>query len=412
MQCRAMVMTLGGKIEPIVKSICYSKPDFICFLVSEQSLNTRTSVLELIGYHPITHTVITEDPQSIINCYEKALECIDYIQKRGYSCADTVIDITGGTKPMTGGLAVAAAYLGFRFHYVGGTQREAGSGTVVSGTEQIISNDNFINLFAIEERKQIKLLFNRAQYGGARTVAELAAAKARADLAVFFRALKQLIAGYEHWDRFEHNKGRAAIKEGLQDLEQYLTIQPRYKDQFEPFLAGVRENLVFLNEIAGQSKGGCRICSLFVLDLLANAQRRALEGSYDDASARLYSAIEQRAHVLLLEDYKIDSSNVNPDQIPDSLRTEYQERYCGRDGVIRIPLMACYRLLAELGEPCAQKVIADSRLNDLMAARNGSILAHGTTPIGPDTYRKLFDIALDLAGVEEVSLPKVPELDI
>ncbi|MGI5854592.1 MAG: hypothetical protein ACOX8I_09780, partial [Bacillota bacterium] len=61
---------------------------------------------------------------------------------------------------------------------------------------------------------------------------------------------------------------------------------------------------------------------------------------------------------------------------------------------------------------CAQKVIADSRLNDLMAARNGSILAHGTTPIGPDTYRKLFDIALDLAGVEEVSLPKVPELDI
>ncbi|HCT36318.1 MAG TPA: TIGR02710 family CRISPR-associated protein [Firmicutes bacterium] len=410
MQCRAMVITLGA-LAPTVNSINHTKPEFVCFLVSEKTLDTRTQVLDLIDCQPQTHTIITYDPQSVSDCYEKARECIDYVQKAGYACEDVIVDITGGTKPMAGGLAVAAASLGYRFRYVGG-ERDAATGLVKDGNEEIITDENFFDLFAVEERKQIKLLFNRAQYGGAKTIAELAAAKARPDWRIFFEALRRLIEGYELWDRFEHNKGRVALKEGAQKLQEFLTIQQRYQSQFQPFLDGVEQNLAFLNDLTRDAKGGSRLCNLFVNDLLANARRRAQEGAYDDAAARLYSAIERRAQVLLLDGYKIDTSGVMPEQIPDALRDEYQERYCGRDGAIQIPLMAAYRLLAALGDPSGQKVIADDRLKDLLAARNDSILAHGISPIGPDTYQKLYQIALDLADVTEADLPQVPELDI
>ena len=412
MKCRAMIMTLGGSLEPIVKSLSYSRPEFICFLVSEQSLKTLSEVMSIIGYEPKKHIVITYNPQSILDCYEKARDCIEHVREKGYACEEVIIDITGGTKPMTGGLAVAAASLGYRFQYVGGTERDAVTGRVKDGTEEIFTNDNFIDKLAVEERKQIKLLFNRAQYGGAKTIAELAAAKARPDWRIFFEALRRLIEGYELWDRFEHNKGRVALKEGAQKLQEFLTIQQRYQSQFQPFLDGVEQNLAFLNDLTRDAKGGSRLCNLFVNDLLANARRRAQEGAYDDAAARLYSAIERRAQVLLLDGYKIDTSGVMPEQIPDALRDEYQERYCGRDGAIQIPLMAAYRLLAALGDPSGQKVIADDRLKDLLAARNDSILAHGISPIGPDTYQKLYQIALDLADVTEADLPQVPELDI
>ena len=64
MQCRAMVITLGA-LAPTVNSINHTKPEFVCFLVSEKTLDTRTQVLDLIDCQPQTHTIITYDPQSV-----------------------------------------------------------------------------------------------------------------------------------------------------------------------------------------------------------------------------------------------------------------------------------------------------------------------------------------------------------
>jgi CRISPR-associated protein (TIGR02710 family) len=122
--------------------------------------------------------------------------------------------------------------------------------------------------------------------------------------------------------------------------------------------------------------------------LFLNAQRRREEGKYDDAVARLYRLIEMAGQAALM-DRGVDTGNVEPDRLPDSLRAEYAARRSPDTGKIVLGLQEDYRILAAFGNPLGEAFLENKRLRDLLAARNLSILAHGRAPVGRERCEAL-----------------------
>jgi CRISPR-associated protein (TIGR02710 family) len=150
-----------------------------------------------------------------------------------------------------------------------------------------------------------------------------------------------------------------------------------------------------------------------IQDLIANADRRAqLEGKYEDAVARLYSALERAAKFRLQRQYRISTEDVTPPQLPEALRAEYEQKYRdAREGTIKLPLLAAYRLLAALGDELGQACMArQEEIVQLLSLRNLSPLGHGENPVGEEGYRRFRGVLMGLLDMTEGALPRFPEL--
>ena len=94
------------------------------------------------------------------------------------------------------------------------------------------------------------------------------------------------------------------------------------------------------------------------------------------------------------------------------LKTELAKQPVGKNGLVQIPLLKSYRLLAELGDELGGRYLEQAEeLGQIMQIRNMSLLAHGFEAIKEDTYQKLKKIALHFAGVEDAELPEFPHMD-
>jgi CRISPR-associated protein (TIGR02710 family) len=146
-----------------------------------------------------------------------------------------------------------------------------------------------------------------------------------------------------------------------------------------------------------------------ILDLLANARRRMDEQRWDDATARLYRAIEATAQLRLAERGIPDTGSVPLEQIPEPLRSELASQ--ARSGQVKLGLQEAWHVLKRLDEPAAAPFfdasLADPEKSPL-AARNQSILAHGFAPASEENTRRLLDAALATLGAAEAELPASP----
>ena len=154
-----------------------------------------------------------------------------------------------------------------------------------------------------------------------------------------------------------------------------------------------------------------------VWDLLSNALRRAeLEGKYEDAVARCYSAIEKWGAFILKNKHGISSSDARPELLPESIRKEYIKRYNIRYEVgdgrveerISFGLGATYRLLNILGDPLGRRFKERADITRHLAARNETILAHGTVPATSKDFYALFKDALFLLDCSKEDLVRFP----
>jgi CRISPR-associated protein (TIGR02710 family) len=177
----------------------------------------------------------------------------------------------------------------------------------------------------------------------------------------------------------------------------------------------MRENVQFLRELLGKKQPKARVHHLDILDLLANAQRRAeLACRYDDAVARLYSALESLARYQLQDEHGIANAEVPPEKVPEDVRAAYIEHYLDEEeGTLVLGLDASYRLLAALDDDLGKRYV--NRYQDLrqvLNIRNQSRLAHGRNPVRPHVYQRLRDLIFDFADIEEADLPTFPILEL
>lgn len=121
-------------------------------------------------------------------------------------------------------------------------------------------------------------------------------------------------------------------------------------------------------------------------DLWRNAERRAAQGRYDDAVARVYRLLEWTAQWLLRTRASIDTSNLRPESIPDGVRVTKNDRDEKQAG-----LLAAWDLVAHhLDTEAARWVQAErGRLHDHIKMRNASILAHGYRPVDRGDWERL-----------------------
>lgn len=240
-------------------------------------------------------------------------------------------------------------------------------------------------LFAVEEKQRIALYFNRYQFTAAQdAIAHLPPALPERERRTF-DSLAHIIEGYAAWDRFDHRRAAAAIGRGLRDLEPFCAALE--SSPLKPFCAQVAQNQAFLQSIAKTKEPDTPL----VVDLLSNARRRQEEGKYDDGVARLYRALEMIGQIAFRETFACATGGVNPDILPVALRETFKQRYMDeRRRTLQLPLSATFQALKETGHAAGQAYAsAEQELGALLLARNGSILAHGNTPVDAETFERL-----------------------
>ena len=125
-----------------------------------------------------------------------------------------------------------------------------------------------------------------------------------------------------------------------------------------------------------------------LFDLWLNADRRAQQGRFDDATARVYRLIEWVAQWQLRTRLKLDTADFPRDQLPAG-----SDPRPDRDGKIKIGLSQAWEVVGEhLPEPDPVGTFAVQQAHkmlDLLQIRNGSILAHGFRPVQKSDWEKV-----------------------
>lgn len=406
---KAILISVGGSPQPIIKSLNEQRPEYICFFTSQATKNsTEKDVLPTLSFKPRHWDwIITPNAEGLSECYKEiVIKLPDILKKWNVKESELVVDYTGGTKTMSVATTLATIEWSSRYSYVGGVERSKdGVGIVMNGKEKMLFLDNPWNEIALMDQKKACILFNKARYASSSEVFALIETKVSENHKPLFKALKSMSEGYDLWDKFKHNNAR----DKLYSCRDMLTAYATNNKKLENLISGLRLNIHFLERVRENDE-------LLAHDLISNAKRRALlECKYDDAVARLYRSMESIAQFKLKSVYGISTSDVNEKLLPEGIKNEYRVKYRDeKDKKMKIGLYASYELLKTLADPLGKGFFEfyDKEIRGLLDIRNGSILAHGYRPVSQDTYEKLLEVILNFSGIKQEDLPEFPVLEL
>ncbi|MGI5992795.1 MAG: TIGR02710 family CRISPR-associated CARF protein [Methanosarcina sp.] len=414
---KVLVITVGGSCAPLVTSIRQNKPDMIYFLCSEdsvKSVNGKGNVCGKDSKNPDQPNVLTQcgiaeneerkqffihiikNKDNLNDCYVDSLKILNEILRDNIN-AEIIVDYTGGTKSMSGGLAVASHdFCGIKLCVVTGERNDLIK--VQDGTQRIkLTQTNFA--FLNRQFEQAKKLMDRYDYEGALTIFD-EVIKVPDIPENFDKKIQRLFLfsrAYLAWDHFDHVKAwellyqnRGVTPENVMFLEAVVSSRIRFDK-------GLNNSKI---EGISLSPKGCGY--ELVEDLVLNAERRASQGRYDDAVGRLYRAMEMLVQIHLCKNHSIDTGNIDLERLPETLKAEYKARK-GANGKVEMGLQNSYELLNKLNsedELGKLYVRSQKKLNNSLSIRNKSLFAHGMTPISNEQYEIFYE-----AFVKEVLDP-------
>ncbi|MBF0121386.1 MAG: TIGR02710 family CRISPR-associated protein [Desulfobacterales bacterium] len=397
---KAMIISVGGTIEPIVTSLLQHKPEYVCFFASQQSIDKIGEIKDKLrekGLLIKDYKVICDNVDDLLHCYEKALECAEKIKKEGIDASQVIVDYTGGTKTMTAAIALATVGHGYNFSYVGGKERtKEGLGIVVSGTEVVKTGVSPWHIFAVEEKKRISLFVSSFQYEAAIVTIEKTIENLIPKEKEIWNAILHTLKGYLEWDNFNHRAAIHNIERGLKKLEGFKNFTEG-KSLCE-YISKVNENLNFLNELKEKTDSFKKIDPMLISDVISNAHRRYLQNKYDDAVARLYRSLEMIGQMAFEKLIGCSTSDVKLEKVPEKFKEEYKNRYKSPESKkIQIGLLATFNILKEMNDPVGHLYFQNEvDLKSILTTRNHSILAHGLQAVQKETYEKLSKIIRDI----------------
>lgn len=375
-----LVVTVGGKPQPIQRAILDYRPDYVYFVASgpDGSISQIPGVVQATGLKESQYSECVVIADDLNDCFSKIYAVLKEIRATQGMCR-VIADYTGGTKTMSGALILAALEDGqSELSLVTGDRPNLVR--VDDGTEMAMQ----VGTSMVQLHRRLTLvetLFDRYDYSAAQTVLGDLARKVSLppDAQSIVQQHMQLARGFDAWDTFHHARAYTLLK------------------AFAGQLGGCWSTLLKLTEKIGNT--GYEP----VFDLVLNAERCAVRQRYDDAVARLYRAVELLAQRRLHDKHKIDTGNVDLTQVPLTLQDHYGALPRTRDRVA-IGQQEAYRLLQALGDPLGEAYRSiQGPLETALSSRNHSILAHGSQPIGEDAYRTLHGLIRSL--LEEVAKP-------
>jgi CRISPR-associated protein (TIGR02710 family) len=418
MAASVLVITVGGTCAPVVRAIREHAPSFVCFICSGGKKSTRRlidgrgavcedrpSIVAQTGLAADAYaTFEIGDPDELEACYGAVLRALQTAVERSPD-GSIVADYTGGTKTMSAALVVAASGpFADRLQLFLVTGDRDGLRMVVDGTESAWRQD--ASFIAQEDRWQAALrLVNGYHYASAEEI--LGAIKRTAgrgsSLARKTEELSAICRGFDAWDCFDHQAA-------------FHFLQPHTGLIGAPLIINLRELAKASGGRTGATDGGWAVRSVLpIYDLLFNAGRRAAQGRYDDAVARLYRAIELLAQNRLWAVHHINTSNVDPGKVATWLAAQ---PHLSSETPLRAGLRDAYGILESLDDPVGRVFAQDKKtVLTMLERRNQSILAHGARPVEAAEYpsleapaRALVDRAVADTGLRMQPFVQFPQL--
>jgi CRISPR-associated protein (TIGR02710 family) len=389
---RLMIMSLGGSPEPLRVSIAACRPERVIFFASNDSVPLSGEVIGVLDYRPKLEFEITENPNSLIDCYRKARVCVDRANRSGLSPERIMVDYTGGTKVMTAALLLAGIQQKFHFNYVGGSHRDKGGvGIVISGHERMFAELSPWAVFAEEERLQIVTLFNRRRYAAViEIIDELTQKELPYQISGYFGFVRAAADAFSLWDQFELKHALGRLNNAHDLLSDYLRRYP--SAELDDFKGRLEDLAPRLQTILAQTKGLQEPHPVLVVDLLNNARRKMADKRNDDAAARIYRALELYGQICFRQLTGANNDSVEVSTVPQELQAEFVSKY--RDSAtakLKLPLQATFRFLKHRGHEAGARFYAHMKaIKNIQSNRNESILAHGLNPVGDKAVASIF----------------------
>ncbi|WP_152971914.1 TIGR02710 family CRISPR-associated CARF protein [Desulfatitalea tepidiphila] len=408
---RLMIVSLGGSPEPIRLSIGRYRPEQVIFFASHDSAALAGETLAALDYKPRLAFEITEDPNSLLECFRKARQCVQRARISGLAPDRVMLDYTGGTKVMTAALLLAGIDQRYHYNYVGGDRRDKeGVGVVLSGHERLFTEMSPWAVWAEEERRQIVTLFNRRRYAA---VIEIIDGLLENDLPTsiggYFKFVRQAAYAFLRWDQFE-------LKQAMGQLQKAQDLLAAHRRDFpNAELDAFRDELGLLSmrleDILTQTKDLMEPHPLLVADLLNNARRQMADKRNDDAAARIYRALELYGQICFRQSTGLDNDAVPPSAVPAEIRAEFEAKYRDtKTQKLKLPLQATFRFLRHSGHEAGERFQArQNEIKKIQSNRNHSILAHGLKPVSDKAVESVFaTVAAFLEFLDPYDFPQLP----
>ena len=394
---KGLMVSVGTGVGTTPESILHAiqlavserNPNFIAFLVSEESRKNAQEVVEKLELNNEQYKLFeVEDPNDLDKCVAKVKEACRWLLNKGLKSDEIIADFTSGTKPMSSAIVLVAFQEDIAtLSYIQGKREK---GIVKKGTEKLVSFTPLISKI-YSRQKDIYNSILRYQFDIARQIIkEIQNYKDLLDnLESEIDYMYYLIEGYHSWDLFKHHEAKKHFEKALSFFRK---IEKEELKKLFPDKKTIKY-LGHLGNLISQNKKE----SIIVADLLANTNRRIKEGKYDDAMARLYRIFELIGQIVLNLEYSLDSSDLNIEELRRQLDNKFVkwENSLQRDsdGKIKMGAKRLYELLKDLGHPLGNKL---EEFKPLLFQRNNSILAHGLRPIGKEKteefFRKIFEL--------------------
>jgi CRISPR-associated protein (TIGR02710 family) len=393
---KALIVTVGTGtrvdvdiVRPLVKTVKDSRPDYTVFVATESSkVHAERIAAELSLAEAAWSVRILKQFDDVETVFLEVGRVIREVLDRGFSHEHIQVDFTSGTKAMSAGAVLAAVYRNCEsLKYITGEREH---GVVKDGKERFVTLCPQA-VFAVRDIVTAVELVKRLRFQPATDILHsINANLLTKDEVRLVESVRAVAQAYDFWDRFEHIKFMGAIRK----------VDWRFHE-LQPFR--MSEDLIkAVHRIGEVLRGpGSAVTEGVMVDLFNNAERRAMEGRYDDALARLYRLTEMLAQYVLLTRHGIDTGNADLNKIPPGLHETMEAHRDRVDyGKIKIGLRLSYELMAELGEEIGRRYMDDKQLSHLLNERNATILAHGQKPVSAGLYARLKERVMDLARVE------------
>ena len=402
---RGLIATVGGSADPIVVSIEQNWPEYLLFVVSADSRNTAELAAEVSDLDVPPHCDYLEvsDPQDFEASYVEIRQgTASRLAGHGLNPQDVAADITGGTKVLSAALALSGAEQFREFTYVGGAQRDKGGlGVVRNGTEYVITSLNPWDAYAVRDLERANHLLARYNADLAEDVLREAAKKCNPGLSGRLTRLAGLAQKFGEADRFSFSQLPAYVGGANFGV---------LKQEF-PQLEGLGNHWLRVAEDLSNEKLTPGRSTL--LELLANAQRRRWQGRFDDATGRIYRAVELYGQQLVGNAFGVELGRLTRDAIPVDRWDSFSQRIgnLSPGGLRQLGLGRLFQSLSFSNDAAiSAKAMIHGRLEPLLRKRHSSLLGHGVQPVRESDLRMLWEAVLWEFDISESEIPAWPDI--
>lgn len=380
-----LIITGGFAIEFPILTIKALKPKKVYFLgTKEFREGFLDKIVEKTGLKASDYImdVVEYREMDVADVYQRIRERLDL-----FSDKKVILDLTRGKRIMGVGAGIVGAFFGFDLAYID-EEWPADLGMGVPGTEKLVTVRNPFDVFGDLEGREAKELFNHHNYGAAM---------------FFYKRLREKVADpremeieellaevYLHWNSFN-------FKAALYKMDKILSKSKQYNIRLDPGIRGNENVLKILSlaDIKNPEKLSDEFNLHIMVDLYANALRKAEVGMFEDAVSRLYRVIELISQYRL-RDYKIESHRPDLTQLSEEYK-KISEKIYGEEKLppFEIGLKDGYILLYILKDYVVED-LSPKDLKDMFGVirvRDKSIIAHGLELAGEKAFRNMSRLA-------------------